>query len=67
MADSANSDAALAYGVGGFPSFVIVGADGTVEVRSSGEPPVADLDALVKAGGLQLALPSLAASPLCRA
>ena len=49
LADSVNSDAAVAYGIGGFPSFVIVGADGTVKVRSSGELPVADLDALVKA------------------
>ena len=48
LADSANSDAATAYGVGSFPSFVIVGADGTVKARSSGELPVADLDALVK-------------------
>ncbi len=48
LADSANSDALAAYGVGGFPAFVVVGADGTVKVRSSGELPAADLDALVK-------------------
>jgi cytochrome c biogenesis protein CcmG, thiol:disulfide interchange protein DsbE len=48
LADSTNSDAANAYGVAGFPTFVIVGADGKVKVRSSGELPVADLDALVK-------------------
>ncbi|MEP7112060.1 MAG: TlpA disulfide reductase family protein [Ilumatobacteraceae bacterium] len=48
LADSANSDAAQAYGVSGFPTLVIVGADGTVKVRSSGELPVADLDAMVK-------------------
>lgn len=48
LADSANSDAAVAYGVGRFPTFVIVGADGKVKVRSSGELPVAALDALVK-------------------
>ena len=48
LADSADSDAAHAYGVGGFPTFVIVGADGKVKVRSSGELPVADLDTLVK-------------------
>ncbi len=48
MADSVNSDAATAYGVGAFPTFVIVGADGTVKVRSSGELPAADLDALAK-------------------
>jgi thiol-disulfide isomerase/thioredoxin len=48
LADSANSDALAAYGAGGFPTFVIVGADGKVKVRSSGELPVADLDALVQ-------------------
>ena len=48
LADSVASDAAVAYGIGAFPSFVIVGADGTVKVRSSGELAVADLDALVK-------------------
>lgn len=48
MADNADSDAGKAYGVAGFPTFVIVGADGTVKVRSSGELPVAELDALVR-------------------
>ena len=48
LADSAASDAAAAYGVAAFPTFVLVGADGKVKVRSSGELPVADLDALVK-------------------
>lgn len=48
MADSPQSDAALAYGVGGYPTFVIVGADGKVKVRNSGELPQADLDAMVK-------------------
>ena len=48
LADSVASDAAVAYGVGAFPTFVIVGADGTVKVRSSGELAVADIDALVK-------------------
>jgi thiol-disulfide isomerase/thioredoxin len=47
LADSATSDAFAAYGVGGFPAFVIVGSDGKVKVRSSGELPVAELDALV--------------------
>ena len=47
LADSAASDAAIAYGVGAFPTFVIVGADGTVKVRSSGELAVADLDSIV--------------------
>jgi cytochrome c biogenesis protein CcmG, thiol:disulfide interchange protein DsbE len=48
LADSAASDAAHAYGVSGFPTFVIVGADGLVKVRSSGELPAEQLDALVK-------------------
>jgi cytochrome c biogenesis protein CcmG, thiol:disulfide interchange protein DsbE len=48
LADSAASDAAHAYGVSGFPTFVIVGADGIVKVRSSGEIPADQLDALVK-------------------
>jgi cytochrome c biogenesis protein CcmG/thiol:disulfide interchange protein DsbE len=47
LADSANSDALTAYGLGRFPSFVIVGADGTVKARSGGELPSAALDALV--------------------
>ena len=48
LADSATSDALTAYGVGAFPTFVIVGADGMVKVRSSGELAVADLDAIVR-------------------
>jgi thiol-disulfide isomerase/thioredoxin len=48
MADSPNNEAALAYGVGGYPTFVIVGADGKVKVRNSGELPQANLDAMVK-------------------
>ena len=48
MADSPNNEAALAYGLGGYPTFVIVGADGKVKVRNSGELPQADLDAMVK-------------------
>jgi len=37
MADSEAKDAARAYGVSGFPFFTIVGADGKVKVRASGE------------------------------
>jgi thiol-disulfide isomerase/thioredoxin len=48
LADSVASDAAIAYGVAGFPTFVIVGADGAVKARSSGELPVDELDALVR-------------------
>ncbi len=41
LADSAASDAAVAYGVSGFPTIVVVGADGKVKARSSGELPPA--------------------------
>ena len=37
MADSEARDAAQAYGVSGFPFFTIVGADGKVKARASGE------------------------------
>ncbi len=48
MADSATSDAARAYGLAAYPTFDIIGADGTVKLRSSGELAVADLAALVQ-------------------
>ncbi|MEA3185594.1 MAG: hypothetical protein QOJ74_2071 [Ilumatobacteraceae bacterium] len=48
MADSVNSDAAVAYGLVAYPTFAIIGADGTVKLRSSGELAETDLDALVK-------------------
>jgi cytochrome c biogenesis protein CcmG, thiol:disulfide interchange protein DsbE len=47
MADSKNQDAARGYGLGGYPTFVIVGADGKVKVRFSGEIEIADLTTLV--------------------
>jgi thiol-disulfide isomerase/thioredoxin len=47
MADSADRTAAQVYGVGGFPQFVIVGEDGTVLYRNSGEMGVEDIDAAV--------------------
>lgn len=37
LADSANMDAAAAYGLSGYPFFTIVGADGNVKVRMAGE------------------------------
>jgi thiol-disulfide isomerase/thioredoxin len=37
MIDDKNSDAGAAMGVGGFPYFVVVGADGNVVMRASGE------------------------------
>ena len=48
LADSKNQDAARAYGLVGYPTFVIVGADGKVKVRNSGELAQADLDAMIK-------------------
>jgi thiol-disulfide isomerase/thioredoxin len=47
MADSAEQTAARAYGVSGYPYFTIVGKDGLVKLRASGEIEVADLDRLV--------------------
>lgn len=47
MADSANMDAALAYGVTGFPFFTIIGEDGTVKVRASGEVKSEVLDQIL--------------------
>jgi len=48
MADSSEMDAATAYGVDGFPFFVVVGADGKVKVRASGEQEIGVIDQLVK-------------------
>jgi thiol-disulfide isomerase/thioredoxin len=47
LADDDQLTAANAYGVTGFPYFVIVDADGNVVVRNSGEIPLEDLDAMV--------------------
>lgn len=47
MADSAAQDAAAAYGVSGYPFFAIVGADGTVKVRASGELEIDALNEIV--------------------
>lgn len=49
MADSADVTAAAAYGVSSFPFFVIVGADGQVKVRQSGELEPEVLEAIVAA------------------
>ena len=48
MADSTEMDAAGAYGVDGFPFFVVVGADGKVKVRASGEQEIEVIDRLVR-------------------
>ena len=49
MADDNASSAARAFGLSGYPFFVVVKADGTVAVRASGELSVSQLDALVRA------------------
>jgi thiol-disulfide isomerase/thioredoxin len=49
LADDSASSAANAFGLTGFPFFVVVHADGTVAVRASGELSVAQLNALVQA------------------
>lgn len=41
--------AAQAYGASGWPYFVIIGADGTVKARSSGELEVSEIQAIVDA------------------
>lgn len=48
LADSPENEAALAYGVNVFPFFAIVGADGTVKGRFSGEMGLEDLDRSVQ-------------------
>lgn len=47
LADSAEMTAAEAYGVSGFPFMVIVGSDGNVKGRTSGQKELAALDAWV--------------------
>ena len=47
MADSEGQDAAIAYGVSGYPFFAIVGADGTIKVRASGEVEIDALNQIV--------------------
>ena len=47
MADDNDQHAATAYGLPGYPYLVLVGADGTVKARASGELTVDQLNALV--------------------
>ncbi|MEI7506523.1 MAG: TlpA disulfide reductase family protein [Actinomycetes bacterium] len=49
MADSEAMDAAQAYGISGYPFFAIVGADGKVKVRASGEIEIDQLTQIVNA------------------
>jgi thiol-disulfide isomerase/thioredoxin len=45
MADSEAQDAAIAYGVNGYPGLVLIDGEGTVLARRSGEASVSELDA----------------------
>lgn len=47
IADNEKNDAASAYGVTGFPYFVVVGADGKVITRTSGELTMAQFQQLI--------------------
>jgi len=49
LGDGAAGKAAVAYGASGWPYFVIVGADGKVKVRVSGEIEIAELQKIVAA------------------
>ncbi|NCW46140.1 MAG: hypothetical protein EBV77_11910, partial [Gemmatimonadaceae bacterium] len=48
MADTQDGQAFSAYGGMSFPTMVLVGPDGTVKNRFSGEVEIADLDRLVR-------------------
>ena len=48
LPDSDKNEAAYAYGVTGFPTFVVIGGDGLVKYRGSGEKSLEDVDAVVK-------------------
>ena len=47
IADSADKAGASAFGLAGYPYFVLVGGDGKVLVRMSGEVPMAELSAVI--------------------
>lgn len=47
LADSEDQQAAASYGVTGFPYIAIIGQDGKVKARSSGEVPLAELSVMV--------------------
>lgn len=50
LADSVDMKAAEAYGVSGFPFMVLIGPDGDVVARTSGEMSIDEIDAWVNAG-----------------
>ena len=47
MADSADQKAARAFGVSSYPYFVVVGTDGKVKLRNSGEVPANQLTPMI--------------------
>lgn len=49
LVDSEDNELGNAYGVQAYPAFVVVGADGNVKLRGSGEIPPEGLDQLVEA------------------
>jgi len=53
MADSEDRAAATAYGLPGYPYFVLIGADGTVKYRQSGEVPIEQLEQILADAGIQ--------------
>ena len=46
--DSENADAAFAYGVAGYPTFVIIDKNGFVQYRGSGEKTLEEVDVAVR-------------------
>jgi thiol-disulfide isomerase/thioredoxin len=53
MADSQDQLAAQAYGLPGYPYFVLIGADGQVKYRQSGEVPISQLEQILADAGIQ--------------
>jgi len=47
MADSDDSDAAIAYGVTGFPTFTLIDANGKVLYRADGEKTLEELELII--------------------
>ena len=48
LVDSPDDELAQAYGVQSFPAFAVVGPDGTIQTRTTGELPPESLDQLVQ-------------------
>jgi thiol-disulfide isomerase/thioredoxin len=53
LVDSQDQDAARAYGLPGYPYFVLIGADGEVKYRQSGEVPIEQLEQILATAGIQ--------------